>query len=76
MTFGGFGDDAVRRIQHRLSAAVILFQDDRCRAWKLLGKVQNVAHRRCPERVDGLGVVADNGHSVAIRTQIPKNLGL
>ena len=54
-------DDGVGRRQDRLRRAVVVLQRDQLgRRREVAGKVEDVAHRGGAERVDRLGVVADD----------------
>jgi hypothetical protein len=54
-------DHAIAGIENGLGGPVILFKrDDPSRWLKLTGKIENVADRCRPERIDRLGIVADD----------------
>ena len=62
-------DDRIGRLQDGLSAAVVLLQLDDTGAGELLGEVEDVADLGGAERIDGLGIVADDGEPLAAGTE-------
>ena len=70
------GDDAVGDLEQRGGAAVVAFQGDDGGVGELRGKVEDVPHRGRAERVDGLGVVAHHGDTVAVGPEQADDLGL
>ena len=70
------GDDPVRRLEQRRRAAEVLREDDRPRAGIAQREVEDVAHRRGAERVDGLRVVAHDRQPAAARAQALEQIGL
>ncbi len=76
-TLLGEADDAVGGGQNRLRRAVIAVErDDACRRRELVGKVEDVAHGRGAERVDRLGVVADDRQAAASGLERQQDRGL
>ena len=71
------GHQRVRCVEDRLCRPVIAFQrhDARGRC-VLLREVEDVVHGRGPERIDRLGVVADDGHARATRLERQQHLRL
>ena len=60
-----------------MGGPVILFKgDDPSRRLKLARKIENVADGCRPERIDRLGIVADDRQPAAIRLQLQQNVGL
>ena len=57
-------------------AIIAVERDDACGRRKLLGKVEDVAHRRGAERVDRLGVVADDRQAAAAGLESQQDGGL
>ena len=70
------GDDRVGQVEDRLGGAVVLLEGHRRRSGEVPGEVQEVAHRRRPEGVDGLGVVAHDGDPRIATAQSPDDVGL
>ena len=68
--------DGVGGIQNRLGRAVILFERDRGRSGKLIGKIENVANRGGSKRVDRLSVVADHHDVVPLAAQGAQDVAL
>ena len=75
---GGQVDHAIGGGEDRLGRAIVAVERDDCRPagenW--FGKVEDVAHRRRAERIDRLGVVADDGQAAAVRLQRQQDRGL
>ena len=70
-------DQGVGTVEHALGRAVVLLQrDHRRRRYEALRKLEDVVDRRGPERVDGLGVVADDRNAVTVRLHRQHDLGL
>ena len=61
---GHMRDHRIGRIQNRLHAAVILLQLEHGRGGKRLGKIEDVVHRGGAERIDALGIIADDREPV------------
>ena len=59
--------DCIGCFENRHYASVVLFECDGRGAWELFGKAENVFHRRAPETVNRLGIVADNHDRAAGR---------
>jgi len=76
-SLGRESDDGVRRVEDRLGRAIVLFQgDDVRRRRKLARKVEDVAHGRGSEGVDGLRVVAHHREPAAVGLQGEQDAGL
>ena len=77
MPFCGQRDDRVRRCQDRRRRTVVLLERQHGRRrHEGGGEVEDVAHLGGAERVDRLGVVADDGEVAAVRAQAQDDLGL
>ena len=73
-TFLCLFNDCIRGGKDRLRRAVVAFEcDDLGARREMAGKVEDIAHRCRPERVDGLGIVADDRQPSAIGLQGQKD---
>ena len=76
-TLLGKADDTVSGSKDRLRRAIIAIErDDVGRRRELVGKIQDVAHGRGTERINRLGVVADNRQAAASGLERQQNRGL
>ena len=70
-------DHRVRGGENRLRGAIIALERDHARGRaEFAGEIQNIAHRRRPERIDRLGVVAHHGEAASIGFQREQDRGL
>ena len=76
VSFVCFVDNLIRRLQDGLRAAVIFFQRDDRGPLVFLGEVQDVPYGRRPKGIDRLCIVADDGQSCTVRTDILQNTRL
>ena len=76
VALGGISDHGIGQFENGPSGPIVPFQRDGRGAGELFGKVQNVADRSRPKRVDRLSIVADNRDSGVHRSERPKDIGL
>src|SRR6266446_6450293 len=68
---------SVRSVQNRLYRAVVLLELDDRGGWvEVAGKIEDVTNRGAAERIDRLGVIADDGYGSMILPQRQDDLGL
>jgi len=72
----GLGDDPVGRRQQLGRAAVVVDQEQPAHGGVAQRKVEDVPHRRRPEGVDRLRVVADHGEALTARPQMVEDFCL
>ena len=76
ISFAGQPDHAVRGLEDRLRAAVVLLQGDDRGVLVVLGEIEDVPHRGRAEGVDRLGVVAHHGQPLALGRERVEDVGL
>ena len=75
--FAREADHGIGRVEDRLGRTVIAIERHHARGRReALRKVEDVAHRRRPERIDRLGVVADHRHTPPVRLHREQDRGL
>ena len=73
----GPGDHCVCSVEDRLGRAVIALERDDRHGWgEMVGKVENVPNCRRAERINRLGIVADDCETGPVRPQRHQDLGL
>ena len=76
VSLGREPDDLVGGGEDRAGAAVVLFERNQRRAGILFREIEDIADRGRAKRIDGLGIVADNGQSATVRAKLFQDFGL